>query len=112
MNRGTSANLATAASSPVDDMSRMRLKASVAKLKPSHSYTNLDKSAKLVELLSFAEARVCRRSGSAQPGMRVSRDHRNGFSTAMPKYSWPAFKSPDQIRPQPPRSAAATIMPS
>ena len=39
-------------------------------------------------------------------------NHRKGFSTGMPKYFWPAFKSSDQIRAQPPRSAAATIMPS
>jgi hypothetical protein len=41
-----------------------------------------------------------------------SRDHRKGFSTAILKYSCRALKSSDQIRLQPPRSAAATIMPS
>jgi hypothetical protein len=37
---------------------------------------------------------------------------RNGFATVIPKYFCPVFKSSDQIRSQPARSAAATIIPS
>src|ERR1019366_5934599 len=36
----------------------------------------------------------------------------NGFATVTPKYFWPSLKSSDQMRAQPARSAAATIMPS
>lgn len=42
----------------------------------------------------------------------LSNNYLKGFSTAIPKYFWPAFKSSDQIRWHRPRSAAATIIPS
>ncbi len=45
-------------------------------------------------------------------GKRASTGYLKGFSTTMPKYFWPAFKSSDQIRPQPARSAAAKTIPS
>ena len=51
--------------------------------------------------------RELRRQHPAEAGSQAK-----GFSTAMPKYFWPAFKSSDQMRLQPPRSAAATIIPS